>query len=404
MRRFSLIACALMLCTAAAGAAESAWTLTTADFQARHARELTLDETGARFQDASGADQAIPWEQILQAEREGAAPRPAGAYTLHLISGDRIAGAPVALEGETLRWKSELAGELAFAIRQVSFLARADRQPPREEAARTEDAVQLANGDVVRGIVMAISATEVNVQAAGGAAPAAVPLESVVAVQFASSAAGEAKPSQRAFRVSLNDGSRLTGSSVALGGEELTLTLSSGDTRKIPVAQVIGIEQANGPVAWLSSVPPDESVHTPLFETVRPARMDQSVSGDPIRFGDRTFTRGIGVHSRSVIRWPLDGQYRSFRTQYAIDGELPYANVTVRILLDDQVVHERADFAAGELSPVVQLPLGNARQLVLEVDYGRTYDVQDRFNWIEPALLKTDAPTPAPTHAPTTQP
>ena len=391
--------CVLALSSFARAAADVAWTITTADFAEQHARQLTFDDNGARFKSPTGAEQSLAWDQFLQAERDGASTRPGGPLTLHLVGGDRIAGSPVSLEGETLKWKSALAGELSLPMRQFSFIGRGDRQPPRDGAATapTEDSVTLANGDTVRGIVTTIGGKEVTVQSAGADAPSAVPLESVVAVQFAVAAPAEGD-SQRAFRVKLTDGSVLTGSSVKLGGDQLTLALTSGQ-RVVPASEIVSIEQANGPVAWLSSLPPAESIHTPLFETIRPARMDRTVRGDPIRFGDRTFTRGIGVHSRSVIAWPLDGTYKTFRTQYAIDGELPYANVTVRIRLDDKVVHERADFTAGELSNVVQVPLEGAKRLVLEVDYGKTYDVQDRFNWIEPALLKS-APAPAPTTQP----
>lgn len=399
MRWCSSIICCLLVFPGVARAAELAWTITTADFSEQHARKLTLGDAGARFQPPTGAEQSLSWGQFLQAERDGASTRSGGPLTLHLVGGDRVAGAPVALEGETLKWKSALAGELSFPMRQVSFIGRADRQPPRDSTATapTEDAVTLANGDTVRGIVTTITDKEVTVQSAGADAPVPVPVDSIAAVVFAASAPNQ-NASQRAFRVKLTDGSVLTGSSVKLAGDQLTLTLPSG-ARQIPANDVVAVEQANGPVAWLSSLPPSESFHTPLFETIRPARMDRTVKGDPIRFGDRTFTRGIGVHSRSVIAWPLDGTYKTFRTQYAIDGELPYANVTVRIKLDDKVVHERADFGAGELSPVVQVVLEGAKRLVLEVDYGKTYDVQDRFNWIEPALLKS-APAPSPTTQP----
>jgi hypothetical protein len=142
-------------------------------------------------------------------------------------------------------------------------------------------------------------------------------------------------------------------------------------------------------VSWLSSRPPAENVQTPFLETARPARMDHSVSGGAIRYADRTYSRGIGVEPYSRITWPLDGAYQTFRTQYAIDGDRPYANVAARILLDGKVVHERKNFGAGELSPVVQVPLGNARSITLEVDYGENYGVQDHFNWIEPALVKS---------------
>ena len=63
--------------------------------------------------------------------------------------------------------------------------------------------------------------------------------------------------------------------------------------------------------------------------------------------------------------------------------------------------------------PLVVLDTRGAKRITLEVDWGDTYDVQDRFNWIEPALLKDkprppDPPKPLPvpttTTAPATQP
>jgi hypothetical protein len=123
------------------------------------------------------------------------------------------------------------------------------------------------------------------------------------------------------------------------------------------------------------------------------------VRGDPIRFGDRLFARGIGVHSYSRLTYALDGAdggWQAFRTTYAIDGDEPYADVTVRIKLDGKTVHEQPAFKAGVLAPVVLIDLGAAKTLTLEVDYGASEDTQDRFNWIEPALLKKKPAPPSP--------
>jgi hypothetical protein len=73
--------------------------------------------------------------------------------------------------------------------------------------------------------------------------------------------------------------------------------------------------------------------------------------------------------------------------------------VTVRVKLDDQVVHEQQNVRAGALSPVVLVDLGEAKELTLEVDFGANIDSEDRLNWIEPALLKVK-----PAAAPATQP
>ena len=123
--------------------------------------------------------------------------------------------------------------------------------------------------------------------------------------------------------------------------------------------------------------------------------MDKTVAGKPIRFADRIYTRGIGVAPYTKITWPLDPAYNTFRTQYAIDGTGSYADVSVRVLIDGKVVHERKTLTAGELSPVVLVPLGTAKSITLEVDFGGNYNVQDRVNFIEPALVKATAAAPA---------
>jgi hypothetical protein len=195
------------------------------------------------------------------------------------------------------------------------------------------------------------------------------------------------------IRIRLSDDSVVSAPAIRSSGDQLTLSLKTGGSRAVPLAAVMSIEQLNGPVSWLSSRPPSENVQTPFMETTRPARMDKTVSGKPIRFGERVGVRGIGVAPYSRMTWPLDGTYQTFRTQYAIDGAGPYADVLVRVRLDGKVVHEKQSVTAADPSPVIMIPLGNAKQLTLEVDFGGNYNVQDRLNWIEPALVK-GTPTP----------
>src|SRR5204863_9220411 len=99
----------------------------------------------------------------------------------------------------------------------------------------------------------------------------------------------------------------------------------------------------------------------------------------------------IGVHSYSRLVFPIDPTCKSFRTQYAIDGDQPWADVTVRVKLDDRVAYEKLHVTSNATSDVVKVDLNGAKRLTLEVDYGENYDVQDRLNWIEPALLRNVA-------------
>jgi hypothetical protein len=387
-----LVLLALVPCAAQA---ESGWTLTTADFKTRAVDVVAIDDGGAKVAVEGGAQSVVPWQEILQIARVPSAaplPRPndpASRFTLYLAGGDRITGTPGALEGETFSWSAPSAGKVDVTLKRVLAVTRGgDAIPRRDEKHAAEDVVALANGDFTRGLISAIDANGITVQADGN--PITVSWDAVKSVLLAA-VASSAEPAnnERGVRITLADGSILSGRAFTLAGDKAALAAADGAQRDLAAASVTSIEQLNGPVAWLSSLPPSENVQTPFLETVFPARMDRTVVGEPIRFGDRTFARGIGVHAYSRMTWqlPEGNRYESFRTRYAVDGDKPYANVTVRVKLDDKVVHEAQDFVAGKLADVVQVPLGNAKTLTLEVDYGKTYDVQDRFNWIEPALL-----------------
>ena len=151
----------------------------------------------------------------------------------------------------------------------------------------------------------------------------------------------------------------------------------------------VGVEQVNGPVSFLSSRTPSEVVQVPYLGKPWPTRMDRSVTGGALSFDGRTYGHGIGVHAYSKVSWAIDGAgYKSFRTQYAIDGAGAYAEVVVRVMVDGKVVHEAKDVRAGPPSGVVTVPVEGGKVLTLEVDYGANHDTQDRFAWLEAALTR----------------
>ncbi len=383
--------------------------LTTADFRAERVALRGITPQGVSVVGADGKHRTVEFDRMLQIDRASApstgATRSADRFVLTLSGGERFAGEPKGLDGETLLWTSPALGEVKAPLSRVQRLARSNAAAaaPRVAGPRTEDVITLANGDTVRGIVAGVTGTSVSIQSSGGEATE-VPLDSIASVDFAAVAdpgaanAAAGAHDGRAFRVSLADSTSITAPSLELKGQNLTLNLADKTSRQVPLGAVTSIEQVNGPVIWLSTRTPVEEVQTPfLADRTAPARMNATATGEPIAFGDRTFARGIGVHSYSRLAWEFDGsRYKAFRTQYAIDGQLPYANVIVRIKLDDRVAHEQKDFRAGTLAPPVVIDTGNAKRITLEVDYGDTYDVQDRFNWIEPALLKEKPRPPEP--------
>ena len=420
LREFAVLI--LVLSSQRAGAADdtgAGWVLTTADFRSSTVTLKSIDPAGARViaDAAQQAERLVPMDDFLQLERPLPAPVAAaqqGRFLLHLVGGDRLAGEPGAIQGEQLVWKNAAAGEVRVSMSRAIAITKAGQHPP--ERRPPEDVVTLANGDAVRGIITAVQGGKISVQRANSPDLLAIPVDSVASVQFAATGGGKAPGTPGAagatgFRLHLGDGSSLPAAALTLADGKLSADLGDGKARPFDLSRVASIEQVNGPASWLTDRQPAENVYVPYFGTDQdfPARMDQTVDGGRyLHFGGRTFRRGIGVHSYSRLVYPLDGQYAAFRVQYAVDERLARADMTVRVKLDDKVVHEKQQVRAGTLSPVIFADLAGAKRLALEVDYGGGADVQDRLVWLEPALLrrkpaeepKAPAPAPAPASAP----
>jgi hypothetical protein len=396
----------LLACTAPALLADAGWLVTTADFRQQPVFLHAIDAKGVKIAPVgSQTTSVISFDDFLQLDRASRARQIAGRFILHLGGGAQIMGEPVGYQDEQVIWSSQAVGELKVSLKEARALVRNGKIAEQIDQIRTEDMVQMSNGDTAKGIVTDISAEKVKISSGG--ADLELDIENIDWIYFAQ--AGKPKQQDgRSFRVRLMDGSMLAATSVEMAGDTLNITVAANDQRKVPLASIDGIEQLNGPVSWLSSRIPEQVIQIPYFgSSTWPTRMDLTVGGRKIEFGPSKYARGIGVHAYSRIDYALDGNYEAFRTQYAIamDERRQYADVTVRIKLDGKLVHEKEHLRADVLSPVVIIDLPkSAKMLTLEVDYGAANDTQDRFNWIEPALLRKKPPPPPPEPPPQPKP
>jgi hypothetical protein len=374
------------------------WTLTDAGLRQQAVLVTALDGDGAQVRDASGTGPVhlAAWDDLVMLSRGGAAP-PAfgGKMTAGLWSGDRITGSPVSFSGETLVWTNPWFGNLKIGLSQLAYVIRVIRPDANQLAdvpglddIRQQDIVQLANGDTAAGIVTSLDGTSVSVQSTGDPVP--VPLDSVRAILMTTPhrKSGQEK---RGVRVTVDDGSIVTASSVKLTDGTLAMTRSDGQILSVAFKSVTSIEQVNGPISWLSERVPSEDIQTPFWggDPRWPTRVGAAVDGRPLVFAGRAYPHGIGVHAYSRLSYALDSTYVALRTGYAITGDSPLADLTVRIKLDGKTVYESGHVRSTVLADPIVVDVRGARILSLEVDYGPAGDVQGRLAWLDPVLMKS---------------
>lgn len=371
--------------------AEEQYTLTTDDFSSAKVSLVKIDAAGVTVSDPIG-QRVLPLAHVVSLAKQSTKPDTISGLVLCTAGGDRLVGTPQKLEGNNIVWFASGVGSVSVPLDQCTGVLRDKTSSADLSSNRAEDQAKLVTGDTVKGIVTDITDKGFVLTPQQGD-PVTLSPDSIASLLFATPPGGRKVAPPAGFVVHVTGGTSVSCSAVTEADSKLALTLPGGRNAVIPMTQVTAIENANGAVSWLSSRQPVASEYTPFFQGNFPAQFDRSVVGEPIRFGGVTYRHGIGVHSRSKLTFAVQPGDATFRTRYALDGNLGYGDVNVRVRVDDKVIHEAKDFHSGVLSPVVQADVSGAKTVTLEVDFGGAYDVQDRLNWIEPAMLRSAATT-----------
>lgn len=161
---------------------------------------------------------------------------------------------------------------------------------------------------------------------------------------------------------------------------------SDREVQSLPAARVHAIRFQSDRVRFLSQLEPARVVETPLVGGASsfPYRRDLTVSGAPIRLGDRVYRRGLGVHSRSTLEYALDGTFTSFSAVLGLDASaIPGATVTFSVVADGKELL-REPFGSASPPRAVSLPIEGVQKLELTVDYGEDGNDQgDHAVWAD---------------------
>jgi polyisoprenoid-binding protein YceI len=166
------------------------------------------------------------------------------------------------------------------------------------------------------------------------------------------------------------DGSRVKFSSLSLDDKQARLEHPALGSLTVPRNKVAVIDLASQRIVQLSSLSPDKKTEEGFFDRTYGFRIDQAVSGKPLRLDGKTYSSGLGLHSFSELTWKLDGKYTKFVATVGIDDAVrPRGQVDLTILVDGKEV-KQLQIAGTDKAQTLRVDLRNATTFTIRVGFG----------------------------------
>lgn len=336
-----------------------------------------------------------------------------------LDGGALLAFSQAALEGDKLRLKGGMCGEVQLPIAAarglvfhppVAALAR-DRLLDDLAQWRAKDQsagvrVILDNGDAVLGTLASLDAATLAVDTPAGRLDLAVDRVRALAIGRTSADDGRA-PSGVRYVVGAADGSRVAATEVRMAESGLQLTTTWGETIALARENVAAIQTLGGRATYLSDMRPSGYKHVPYLAMAWPLANDRSVGGERLRADGREYLKGLGMHSAASVTYALDRAYRRFDAELAVDDSVfaeesattassrrpQRGSVVFRVYTDAgdgkwQLRHTSKTIRGGDKPTPIAVDLAGAKRLSLIVDFADRADEWDRAAWLDARLVE----------------
>ena len=188
-------------------------------------------------------------------------------------------------------------------------------------------------------------------------------------------------------RVSLGSTDTLEVSQVEWDGNHLSAKLLAGPRVELPMKDVRVLDFSLGKVRYLSDMEPRDVEYTPFFDVTWKYRRDRNLDGEPLRVGNKEYARGLAIHSKTFLRYRLDGEYRRFRTVMGIDDAVQQGDVHVIISGDAKPLFE-SDVRRDDRPRELDLDVTGIRDLEILVDFGAHLDISDHLDLADARVIK----------------
>jgi hypothetical protein len=168
----------------------------------------------------------------------------------------------------------------------------------------------------------------------------------------------------------------------------LKANLIGGTQLVIPGDQILSLDFSLGKVRYLSQIEPREVKYTPFFDQVWTYCRDRPRDGGMLRLANKEYARGLWIHSRTLLKYRLNADYRRFQAVMGIDQAVaPLGNVHVVISGDGKILHQ-SDVRGSDSPQNLDLDIAGVRELEIFVDFGGDLDIADHLDLADAKVIK----------------
>jgi hypothetical protein len=362
-------------------------------------RIVSFDSDTITIATKEGARERLAIDHLVKLTREPAPPVSGweDSQAVLLPEGDRLLRTAIGSTTETsLDVRSESLGKLEVPLDCVlglilstqgpsgSFDARWDRilvEPRKNEV------VWLLNGDRLEGSFLDMDDRKIHIQI--DQKPVEVERMGVAALAFDPSLLNYPRPKGHFLELRLNDGTRLGVSSTKLDEGTVEAMTRFGRPVRFGLGELSGVVARSGSVVYLAERAPAKAVYTSYIGPTRPYRADRAIDGQPFQLAGRTYDRGIGTQSRTLLAYRIEPGDRRFQALVGVDERAgPLGNVVFRVLIDGAEQYRSDPMTHRDAPKPVDVDLGKGKILILDTQFGHRGDVRDLADWVEARIIR----------------
>jgi hypothetical protein len=318
---------------------------------------------------------------------------------IRLIDNSRLRVKSIVASGSTATVNHMQLGELKLSTSIVSSvrLAPADSNVDSQwtqliERTIKKDLVAVRKGDVLDhldGVIGSLSETTLQFQLDGDDIP--IKRERVFGLIFSKR---ESTAKKAIAQLELVTGDLLAVKQIGWNGTIWKLKTVSGLDLDVTAEMFQSLDYSLGKFTYLSDIEPRSVKHVPFFDiqssfAVNEYRRDRNFDGGPISLNKKIYPKGLAIHSQTLLKYRLGGEYRRFQAIMGIGDEVPNGDVDVVFKGDNKPLFKTSVKAItagdnGTVQRTLPLPLDLDVTGVVEfeifVDFGSDMrDIGDRL-------------------------